>query len=72
MKPSKWFSIRLLDIDHQRFTSGKWRIEEDELETRLRVKGVKGEVSDWMTPGLTIDAYREIAEQMFVNLHRAA
>jgi hypothetical protein len=72
MKPSKWFSIRLLDIDKHRFTSGKWRIEESGLETRLRVKSAKGEVSDWMTPGLGIDAYRGIAEQLFVTMNRAA
>ncbi len=72
MKPSRWFSIRLLDIDRQQFTNGKWRIEENELETRLRVKGATSELSDWMTPGLSIETYREIAEQMFVNMHRAA
>jgi len=72
MKSSKWYSIRLLDIDKQRFTSGKWRVEESELETRLRVRSATGEVSDWQTPGLGIEAYREIAEQLFVTMNRAA
>ena len=71
MKRTKWHSIRLLDLDTNRFEDGRWRIEMDEYETRLRVKISGGESSDWMTPGLSMTAYRELAEQACVSLRRA-
>jgi hypothetical protein len=70
MSRTKWFSIRVLDVDTKRFTSGRWCIERNEVATRVHVKSPGGEFFHWVKPGLSLHAYRRAADQIVVDLTR--
>jgi hypothetical protein len=71
MTRTRWFPIRVLDVDTKRLTVGKWCLERDRVATHVRVKSCGGEFSHWMKPGLDLSAYRKAADQIVVDLTRA-
>jgi hypothetical protein len=70
MAISDWYEINNLPVERQQRAQGKWRVEYNELMTRIRVSTNHKTHSDWVNSGLDFDVYREIAEQMVLELNR--
>ena len=70
MAISEWYQINKLSVGASRYADGKWRIEYDELVTRLRVLTNGEAFSDRVNAGLDLDAYRKIAEYVVVDLNK--
>jgi len=70
MPISEWYPIDKLRIDAQRYADGKWRVEYDELVTRLRVCSNGKAFADHVSSGLDLDRYRQIAEDVVLNLNK--
>ena len=70
MAISDWYEISNLRIGRQQWAQGKWRVEYNELMTRIRVSTNHKTHSDWVNSGLDFDVYREMAEQMVLELNR--
>lgn len=69
MAISEWFALRNVDVGQARYADGKWRVEYDELVTRMRVCSNHKAFADRVCPGLDHDAYAQIAEQIVVDLN---
>lgn len=65
---SEWYPIESR-VGGRRY-DGKWRIEYNEQVTRLRVCSNGNAFSDWVNSGLDLDAYREIAEHVVIDLNK--
>jgi hypothetical protein len=69
MAISEWYQINDVQVGNER-ANGKWRVEYNDLMTRIRVSTNHKTFSDWVHAGLDLEAYREMAEHIIADLNR--
>jgi len=69
MAISDWYPLHNVEVGKARYADGKWRVEYDELVTRMRVCSNNRAFTDLVYSGLDHDSYRRIAEQIVVDLN---
>ena len=65
---SEWYPVKV-DVG-DRYADGKWRIEYNELITRIRVSSNGAAYSDLVSSGLDLDGYRAFAERVVAHLNK--
>lgn len=70
MAISEWYQINDVPVGSERRANGKWRVEYNDMMTRIRVSTNQKAYSDWVHSGLDLDAYREMAEHIIAELNR--
>jgi hypothetical protein len=70
MAISEWYQINNVPVGSERRADGKWRVEYNDMMTRLRVSTNHKTYSDWVNSGLDLDAYRQMAEHIIADLNR--
>jgi hypothetical protein len=70
MAISEWYQVSNVPVDSVRRADGKWRVEYNDLITRIRVSSNHMTCSDWVNSGLDHESYREMAEHIIADLNR--
>jgi len=70
MAISDWYPLNNVAVGKQLRADGKWRLEYNQLMTRIRVSTNHKTYSDWVSSGLDLDAYEKIAEHIVADLNR--
>jgi hypothetical protein len=70
MAISEWYALNNVAVGKQGRADGKWRLEYNQLMTRIRVSTNHKTYSDWVSSGLDLDAYEKMAEHIVADLNR--
>ena len=70
MAISEWYPLNNVAVGKQGRADGKWRLEYNQLMTRIRVSTNHKTYSDWVSAGLDLDAYEKMAEHIVADLNR--